>query len=114
MTLRDRYGVSNSRLLKALALMERTLEEPLPCTAVAAEVGISPRQLERLFAAHLGLTPRSHYQQIRLDRAQILLRQTSLTVAEIAVASGFVSTSHFSRAYRQRFDRSPRGERGRV
>ena len=114
MTLRERYGVSNATLLKALALMESAQEEPLPCAAIAAAAGVSSRQLERLFASHLGTTPQSHYRHVRLDRAQTLLRQTALTVAEIAVASGFVSTSHFARAYRRRFDRSPREERGRA
>ena len=52
-----------------------------------------------------------HYLNIRLERAQTLIRQTPLAVAEIAVASGFVSTSHFSRAYRQRFGRPPREDR---
>lgn len=111
MTLRERYRTSNPRLLKALALMERNLEDPLPCAAVAAEAGLSPRQLERLFDDHLGTTPQLHYLNIRLERAQSLLRQTTMTVAEVAVASGFVSTSHFSRAYRQRFSRSPRHDR---
>ncbi|HEV2677421.1 MAG TPA: GlxA family transcriptional regulator [Aliidongia sp.] len=111
MTLRERHGVSNGKLLKALALMERRLEEPMPCAAIATDAGVSPRQLERLFADHLHTTPQAHYLAIRLDRAQSLLRQTPMAVAEIAVACGFVSTSHFSRAYRRRFARSPREDR---
>jgi transcriptional regulator GlxA family with amidase domain len=111
MALRERYGVSNDRLVSALALMDRTLEEPLSGTALAAAVGVSRRQLERLFADHLSTTPQRHYLAIRLDRARSLLRQTTLAAAEIAVAVGFVSTSHFARAYRRRFGRSPRADR---
>jgi transcriptional regulator GlxA family with amidase domain len=111
LSLRERYGVTHPKLLKALALMERRLEEPPPCAEIAREVDLSPRQLERLFGDHLGTTPQRHYLNIRLERAQTLIRQTPLAVAEIAVASGFVSTSHFSRAYRQRFGRPPREDR---
>lgn len=111
MTLRERHGVSNDRLLQALALMERRLEDPLPSAAIARAIGVSARQLERLFGDHLGITPQRHYLNVRLARAQSLLRQTALAVTEIAIAAGFVSTSHFSRAYRRRFARSPRDER---
>lgn len=111
MTLRERYRVTHPKLLKALTLMERRLEEPMTCAAVADEVELSVRQLERLFGDHLGTTPQLHYLAVRLERAQTLLRQTALAVAEIAVACGFVSTSHFARAYRRQFGHSPRQER---
>lgn len=111
MTLRERYGVTHPKLLKALALMERRLEEPVSAGDIAADAQLSPRQLERLFGDHLGTTPQLHYLAVRLDRAQTLLRQTALAVAEVAVATGFVSTSHFSHAYRRRFGHAPREER---
>lgn len=111
MTLRERYRVTHPKLLKALALMERRLEEPASCAAIATEVDLSARQLERLFGDQLGTTPQLHYLSVRLDRARTLLRQTALAVAEIAVACGFVSTSHFARAYRRQFGCSPRKER---
>jgi len=114
LSLRERYGVAHPKLLKALALMERRLEEPLPCAEIAGEVDLSARQLERLFSDHLGATPQLHYLRVRLERAQTLLRQTPMAVAEIAVASGFTSTSHFSRAYRRHFGRSPREDRHGV
>ena len=111
MTLRERYRVTHPKLLKALALMDRRLEEPASCAEIAAEVDLSARQLERLFGDQLGTTPQLHYLSVRLDRARTLLRQTALAVAEIAVACGFVSTSHFARAYRRQFGCSPREER---
>ncbi len=111
MALRERYGVDNAKLLKALALMERSPEAPLSCEAVAAGAGLSARQLERLFAEKLGATPRGHYLEVRLERARNLLRQTAMSVTEVAVACGFVSPSHFSRAYRLRFDRPPSKDR---
>ncbi len=111
MKARERFGVSNERLLRALAFMEANLEEPASKARLAEAAGVSVRQLERLFAQHLTTTPSDHYLGLRLDRARTLLRQTTMSVMETAVATGFVSPSHFSRAYRARFGRSPKAER---
>jgi transcriptional regulator GlxA family with amidase domain len=110
MQARERFGVSNERLLRTLAYMEAHLEEPASKEQLAAVAGVSIRQLERLFVQHLGASPAERYMQIRLDRARTLLRQTTLSVMEAAVACGFVSPSHFARAYRARFGISPRDE----
>ena len=111
MEARERFGISNEKLLRALAYMEANLEEPASKDRLAAIAGVSVRQLERLFAKHLHATPTEHYLRVRLERARTLLRQTSLSVMETAVASGFVSPSHFSRAYRAQFGKSPKDER---
>jgi transcriptional regulator GlxA family with amidase domain len=112
MSLRERYDVGHPTLLAVLARMEATLEEPLAREALAGEGGVSVRQLERLFRAHLGSTIAAHYLALRLDRARALLRQTTLPVLQVAMASGFASAAHFSRAYRARFGQPPRAERG--
>ena len=111
LSLRERWRTTNDRLLKVLAVMEERLEEPVGRAALAAIAGVTVRQLERLFAAHLGTTLGDHYLGLRLDRARTLLRQTSLSVAEIAVACGFAAAGHFARVYRARFGRTPTGER---
>lgn len=114
MSLRERYGVASPRLLTALAYMEMHLEEPVSRDELASAAGVSVRQLERLFADHLGTTIGDHYLRLRLKRAQSLLRETTLPVIEVAVACGFVSASHFSRAYKSRYGRSPKAERTSV
>lgn len=111
MTLRERFGVTHPRLLRVLERMEARIEEPASRAALAAVAGLSPRQLERLFQAHLGSTIGGHYLGVRLERAQTLLRQTTMPVLDVAVACGFISASHFSRSYKARFGRSPRAER---
>lgn len=110
-SLRHRLGVSHAGLLAVVACMEAALEEPVAPRALAAEAGMSPRQLERLFGEHLGSTPARYYLQLRLDRARALLQQTSLPVVEVGVACGFASASHFARCYRQRYGCTPRQER---
>jgi transcriptional regulator GlxA family with amidase domain len=111
MALRERLQTSHPRLLAAISTMHKNLEEPLPGKQIAREVGLSKRQVERLFRSYLGCTFSQYYLELRLNRAQQLLSQTSLPVLEIALACGFVSASHFSRSYRERFGRTPREER---
>jgi transcriptional regulator GlxA family with amidase domain len=108
MSLRERYNISNPRLLKVLARMEATLEEPDGRERLARIAGVSPRQLERLAKRHLKTTLGEMYRRIRLDHASVLLRKTGMSVTQVAIASGFTSTSHFSRCYKARFGTSPR------
>jgi AraC family carnitine catabolism transcriptional activator len=98
-------------LERALALMEKSIEEPLPCSAIARRVGVTSRQLQRLFARELETTPVRHYQRLRLSRAHALLQQTDLSVTEIAVSAGFNSLEHFCRLYRRQFNCRPRDDR---
>lgn len=111
MGLRERTRVSNPRVLKALALMEERLEDPATRAALAEAAGVTLRQLERLFARHLGRSVADHYLVLRLDRARRLLRQTDLPIVEVAMACGFATSSHFSRVYRTRFGVPPREDR---
>jgi AraC family carnitine catabolism transcriptional activator len=98
-------------LTRALALMEKTIEEPLSCSTIARRAGVTPRQLQRLFARELETTPVRHYQRLRLARAHALLQQTDLSVTEIAVSAGFASLEHFCRLYRREFNCRPRDDR---
>lgn len=104
--------VTSAKLAEALALMEANLSEPLPTEEVARLVGVSRRQLERLFKQHLDELPSRYYAELRLTRARRLLQQTSQSILQIGLGCGFASGSHFSNAYRARFGRTPREERG--
>jgi AraC family carnitine catabolism transcriptional activator len=98
-------------LERALALMEKSIEEPIACSTIARRIGVTSRQLQRLFARELETTPVRHYQRLRLSRAHALLQQTDLSVTEIAVSAGFNSLEHFCRLYRRQFDCRPRDDR---
>src|SRR5579862_1327781 len=104
-------GVRQPVLERAARVMAEHVETPLAIDAVADAVGVSIRQLERLFKGHLGLRPAWYYTSIRLDRARELLRLTDMSVTEVGVACGFQSPSHFSAAYARHFGRSPRADR---
>lgn len=103
----QRFRVYQPALISALSEMEGNVAEPLSRETLASRAGVSVRQLERLFSTHLRSTIGAHYLHVRLDTAMRLLRETSLSRIEIAVACGFVSPSHFSRVFRTRFETSP-------
>ena len=109
--LRVRLGISHPKLVAAIALMEADIETPLSCSALAAAVDLSSRQLERLFAKHLATTPMRYYLRLRLIQARRLLTQTSLSVLRIGLGCGFASASHFSKCYREQFNKTPSQER---
>lgn len=100
----------------AIKVMETHLEDPLTIAEVCGAVQVSHRQLNRLFAQYVCKTPALYYRDIRLDRARGLITQTNLSMAEVALASGFASQVHFSRAYKDRFGLPPSRDRtlGRI
>lgn len=110
-SLTERYGVHDERLTAALELMESHPGEPLKRTETARRIGLSTRQLDRLFSERLGMSYAGHYRRIRLERARDLLRQSAVPITEIALGCGFSSASHFSRAYREMFGMTPASER---
>ncbi|MBH9552244.1 GlxA family transcriptional regulator [Inhella gelatinilytica] len=102
---------NHPKLAEALALMEANLGEPLPTEDIARLVGVSRRQLERVFKQHLGVLPLRHYLDLRLQRARRLLQQSSQSILQIGLSCGFSSGPHFSNAYRAHFGHTPRDER---
>jgi AraC family carnitine catabolism transcriptional activator len=96
-------NIYHPKLLKALELMTEHIEEPLSTQEIAKLLAISMRQLERLFTQHVEYTPSEYYLRLRIDHARQLLLDSSLSISEIAFASGFSSVTHFSRRYRKRY-----------
>jgi transcriptional regulator GlxA family with amidase domain len=111
MALRLRLAVSQPKLLSAINQMSDNIEAPLNQVELAREVGLSTRQLERLFQKYLNCTPSRYYLEMRLSRARSLLQQTCMSVMNVALATGFVSASHFSKSYRLHFGYAPSEEK---
>ena len=101
------------RVLPQLAELGVTnIEEPVSPSILASDVGMSTRQLERLFRRYLNRSPKRYYMALRLQKARNLLMQTDMSVINVALACGFSSPSHFSKCYRSHFDTTPYRERG--
>jgi transcriptional regulator GlxA family with amidase domain len=114
MRLQSRLNISNPRLIKAIDIMRQNLEAPFTCQQLAQASNMSSRQMERLFKQHLQQSPGQYYLHLRLEKTQQLLRQSSLSVLQVATACGFTSTSYLARCYQKKFGCSPRQERARI
>ncbi|WP_439888319.1 GlxA family transcriptional regulator [Pseudomonas sp. MBLB4123] len=111
LTLRQTLGSAQPKLQEAIGLMEANLEEPIELGKLASFVGLSRRQLERIFCQHLHCSPSRYYLKLRLLQARQLLKLTRLSILEIATGCGFVSPQHFSKCYREHFGAAPSRER---
>jgi AraC family transcriptional regulator of adaptative response / DNA-3-methyladenine glycosylase II len=76
-------------------------------TELAAELGISARQLHRVVEEAYGVSPLSLAQTRRLLLAKQLLTDTSLRVIDVALSSGFSSVRQFNRVFRERYRQNP-------
>ncbi len=109
--LKHLLGTNQPKLLEAAELMEANIEEPISLEELARYVNISRRQLERLFKNHLECSPSRYYLRVRLERARQLLKQTTMSIVEVASVCGFISTPHFSKCYKAHMGLPPREER---
>ncbi|MDX1512442.1 MAG: GlxA family transcriptional regulator [Gammaproteobacteria bacterium] len=111
MPLRLRVGVSHPKLLRAIELIEACEDRRQSQSQLAEMVGLSERQMERLFRKYLDTTPSRYARDYRLRRGRDLLRQTRMNVVDVAVACGFTTASHFTKSYREYFGVTPGDDR---
>lgn len=112
LSIPTRIGVRHPKLAQVVQRMEALIEEPISPSDLAEEVGMSTRQLERLFRRYLNRSPKRYYMELRLQKARNLLMQTDMSVINVALACGFASPSHFSKCYRAHYSTTPYRERG--
>jgi transcriptional regulator GlxA family with amidase domain len=112
LSMPSRIGVRHPKLAEVIRMMEANIEDPISPGVLARDVGLSPRQLERLFRRYLNRSPKRYYMQLRLQKARSLLLQTDMSVISVAIACGFASPSHFSKCYRAQYATTPYRERG--
>ncbi len=112
LSIPTRIGVRHPKLSQVIQMMEQNIEDPMSPADLAEEVGMSTRQLERLFRRYLNRSPKRYYMELRLQRARNLLMQTDMSVINVALACGFASPSHFSKCYRSHYHTTPYRERG--
>lgn len=107
LSVRLRTGLADAPLLRAIAEMERNLEEPLSIAALAAGQGLSRDTLERRFREATGVSPQRYYRRLRLERALDYLRHTSMPIGEVALACGYGDPSYFAKRFGEAFGTSP-------
>ncbi|WP_158091272.1 GlxA family transcriptional regulator [Thalassospira mesophila] len=89
--------------LAAIDVMMAHIEDPVSLATIAKRASLSLRSLDRLFQRELAMSPGKYYQMIRLARAHDMATQTGLSVAQIALQTGFASTATLSRAFRAQY-----------
>ena len=99
-------GTTNT-VSRALALIEAGGLDEADVEGLANRLGVGARQLRRLFRQHVGASPVAVAQTRRVLLAKQLIHETSLPMAEVAMASGFNSIRRFNETFLQLFGRSP-------
>lgn len=96
---------------KVLAHMHRHFRDALTLADMAKLAGLSPNYFSEVFHQVTGESFQTYLQQLRLRFAKSLISTSHLPVTEVCYASGFNTLSHFERAFRLRYGRSPRAFR---
>jgi AraC family transcriptional regulator, carnitine catabolism transcriptional activator len=104
-------GAVGRKLTRAMEILEREAPRASKIGSIAERIGVSRRQLHRIFTDELATSPARFRLKLRLDRAHQMLTTSETSVTEAGLAAGFRSRSHFSRCYRRQFGRPPSGDR---
>ncbi len=97
----------DARMTRTLSHLATHLDEPPDGPALARLAGVSPRQLERVFARTFGESPRACLRRLRLERAARRLRTARRGILVIALEAGFSSHEAFTRSFKRRFGHTP-------
>ena len=104
----DYLLVDDSMVRRVLNQIRQNYREPLTTAELAKKQGLTPRHLQRRFRAATGNTVQGELQRIRLEKARDLLRDTPLSIAEIAMETGFSDINRFPQYFRRQYGSTPR------
>ncbi len=106
--------LKSAKLGEAVEIMQQNIEFPLSFPEISGQIGITQRQLQRIFKKYVSKSPKEYYVNLRVEHSRRILLQTTLSIIEIAMASGFGSHGHYSKCYRARYGMSPTAERQKA
>ena len=112
--LRSSAPAASFAVTQAIRFATASLAEPMTIADLAAAANVSIRSLHERFAEELQTTPMDYVRDLRLARAESLLRETELRAAEIAEACGFYDQAHFCRLFKRRTGMTPRQFRTKI
>jgi AraC-like DNA-binding protein len=110
----SRVGLVDRRIRRAVELMQAHMDRELPLEEIAAAAYLSPFHFARLFKKLTGASPHAYLATLRVERAQTLLAETDLSIAEVSARVGYSSSSHFTKAFRQASGLTPSAFRAAV
>lgn len=104
-----RLGSQAARTVRdAMAYIHEHYAEPVTRAALAKHVALTERYLTLCFRQELGITPTTYLNRYRVKQARVLLEQGTMSITEVAMATGFSDGSYFNRVFRQEMGVSPR------
>lgn len=95
-----RRSVEDDRIKQMMRYVQEHFPEKITVAEIAASIPISERECYRLFQNSLGITPVEYLISIRLQNAQTLLMNTNKSILDIALETGFGSSSYFGKIFR--------------
>ena len=98
---------TDARIAWAAGHLQRHLDRRIRIASLARSVQLSPSRFTHLFRAHTGLSPARYVQDLRLQRARVLLERTFLSVGDVMLLVGYQDPSHFSRDFKRRHGLPP-------
>jgi AraC family transcriptional regulator len=104
-------GLSDRQLLQVTDYINDHLAQDIKLSDLAQLLGMSQFHFSRLFKQSMGVTPHQYVLQQRVERAKQLLKETKLSVMEIALLCGFSSHSHLGKWFRQHIGMTPKAYR---
>jgi len=104
----------DAALGEAVRLCDEEFARPWTVESLAARAFLSPRHFGELFARKTGQSPAMYLRSVRLERAKTLLRNSSLSIGEVARQCGWNDAAHFSRSFSEKFGASPRAFRQKT
>jgi len=107
----DALICEDERFQQILRIMIDAIEAPLSIAEIAHRIGLSTRQIERIFTEHGFGSPLKYYTSLRLKRARQLMEQTRMSLTEVALACGFENPSTFRKNYTRVFGTTPKQAR---
>lgn len=107
-------GVQSEKVRDALHYIEGRIDQKIEMQGVADSIGVSVRQLERLFKDHVGHSPSRAVTLLRTEKGRALLTETEESIIDIALACGYQTPSHFGVAFKEKFGTSPAAYRKKV
>ncbi len=105
---RERKGLSQMRLARALALIDERLADPLAVNEIATAVHLSPFHFARMFRRSTDQSPHEYITRRRLERAKELLATSDLSMLDIARTVGYRTQAHFTRVFHEGTGTTPR------
>lgn len=97
----------SERVRRVMLILEENVAKPLEIAGIARRVGVSERQLQRVFKEEIGTTLQAYSRTLRLNYGLWQIHLAGRTIGEAATDCGFVDSAHFSRVCLQRYGKRP-------